>query len=478
MERWWKLFVISVSSSVLVSCLGAAEDDPGEGAGEVENSLSVPAKGAPSTLDIGSWNLEWFGDTINGPSNEGLQLTNARDIINGMDLDILGVEEIVSVSQFNQLKSQLAGYAGFLANDATVTSGSTYYSSAEQKVGLLYKSSVATVQSAKIILTGYDYQFAGRPPLEVAMNVTVNGTSSNIIVIVLHAKALGDGASYSRRQNASNALKSYLDSTYPTQKVFVIGDFNDDVDTSITSGMQSPYKNFVDDVADYSFPTRALTLAGDHSTATHSNMLDHHLFTNDVQPLYLPGSAEVYYMEPYVPSYSTTTSDHYPVITRYALGGPSVVFINEILANEPGADTTREFVEIVNTGGTAANLGGYTISDATGLRHTFAAGTSLNPGSAILVYGGAAGIPAGLPNAVAASTGGLSLNNSTESVILKNGATVISSVSYGSPLASTDGVSMNRSPEGSSGGTFVLHTSLSASVASPGKKANGTSWGP
>lgn len=66
----------------------------------------------------------------------------------GADLDIWGLEEIVSTAQFSSLKAQLPGYAGFLANDASVVNGPAYYSdfsNAEQKVGLLYKSSVASV---------------------------------------------------------------------------------------------------------------------------------------------------------------------------------------------------------------------------------------------------------------------------------------------------------------------------------------------
>ncbi|HEV7558219.1 MAG TPA: lamin tail domain-containing protein, partial [Kofleriaceae bacterium] len=76
------------------------------------------------------------------------------------------------------------------------------------------------------------------------------------------------------------------------------------------------------------------------------------------------------------------------------------VFINEALANEPGSDTTREFVELVNGGTADADISGWTLSDATSVRHTFAAGTTLHAGKAIVVFGTAAGIPPGLTNAV------------------------------------------------------------------------------
>ena len=535
-------------------------------------AVVIPAKGTASTLDVGNWNLEWFGDPSNGPSNDALQLSNAKDVISGTDLDVWGLVEIVDTTEWKGLKT-LPGYTGVLSNDAVVTSGPSFYSAGEQKVGLIWKSAIASLVSAKVILTGNDTDFAGRPPLEVKLHVTLNGGSEDIVFIVLHMKAFNDVASWQRRQNASNALKSYLDSTYPTQKVIVVGDWNDDVDTSITSGQASPYANFVGDPSRYTFPTKALTDAGIASTVSYTDMIDHQLATNELAATYVAGSVQVYRVDTYISSYGTTTSDHYPVLSRYTYGGatpsvtvtspnggeswaggsshavtwtssnvtnvkldysldggatwtlitgstsastgsytwtvpssastnakvrvsdtgssasdasnaaftittasPAKVIINEILANEPGSDTNGEFVELVNVGGTAISIAGWTISDATGVRHTFAAGTTLDAGKAIVVFAGAGAIPAGLANAVAASTGLLSLANGGDSVILKNGTTTIDSFAYSSSLAGTDGVSMNRSPDASATGSWVLHTTLGTLSSSPGKRVNGTAF--
>ena len=539
---------------------------------------TVPAKGTASTLDVASWNIEWFGSTTNGPTNETLQASNSRDIIGGTDADIWGVAEIVDQAAWNNLESQLTGYTGFLASESHVTSGSTYYGSTEQKVGILYKSSIATLLGARIILTANDADFAGRPPLEVKLRVSLNGVTEDIVVIVLHAKAFNDDASWQKRLNASNALKSYLDTTYPTQKVIVVGDFNDDVDTSITAGKASPYQNFVDDAADYAFPTRALSLAGISSTVSYTDMIDHHLNTNEFTAAYVASSAEVYRVDTYVADYANTTSDHYPVLSRYTMGGgvittpsvtvtapnggesyaggssqnitwtaasvsnvkleytldggtwttiasstaasagsyawtvpnsatttakvrvtdasaatvtdasnaaftitvsstPAQVILNEILANEAGSNVAGEFVELVNVGGTSISIAGWTISDATGVRHTFAAGTTLAAGKAIVVYGATSGIPSGTTNAVGASTGTLGLGNSGDSVVLKDGAGATrTSYTYPSSLSGTDGVSMNRNPDASATGSWVLHTSISTLQSSGGKRANGTAF--
>jgi hypothetical protein len=167
------------------------------------------------------------------------------------------------------------------------------------------------------------------------------------------------------------------------------------------------------------------------------------------------------------------TSDGLFTITS---SSPGQVIINEILANEPGSSTSGEFVELVNVGGTSISIAGWTITVGATVRHTFAAGTSLAPGKAITVFGGSSGIPAGTPNAVAASTGGLSLVNSSATVAVKNGSTTINSFSYTSSLSGTDGVSMNRSPDTSATGTFVLHTTLSSLKASPSARVNGSAF--
>jgi hypothetical protein len=155
---------------------------------------------------------------------------------------------------------------------------------------------------------------------------------------------------------------------------------------------------------------------------------------------------------------------------------PNVV-LNEILANEPGSATAGEFVELVNLGDGGADLSGWTLSDAISVRHTFAAGTALAAGRALVVFGGAAAIPVGLTNAIAASSGALGLNNTGDTVSLRAAdGTARGVVTYGSDLSSADGVSMNLSPEGTASGQYVLHTALSPAPSSPGVRTNLAAW--
>jgi Lamin Tail Domain/PA domain/Thrombospondin type 3 repeat len=153
------------------------------------------------------------------------------------------------------------------------------------------------------------------------------------------------------------------------------------------------------------------------------------------------------------------------------------VVVNEILANEPGSNTAAEFIELVNLGSQSADISGWTLSDSASIRHTFAPGTRIASGRALVVFGGASAIPAGLSNAVAASTGTLALNNTTDVVSLRTATgDSVAVISYTSDLAAQDGVSMNLSPEGAPGSHYVLHTSLSTAPSSPGVRSNGAPW--
>ncbi len=458
-------------------------------------------------LSVGNWNIEWFGDTQNGPTNEPLQLANAQAVIADAGVDVWGLAEIVSTAHFNDLKAGLPGYDGFLADDGTrVSSGTSYYGANDQKVGVLFKSDVVQVLQADVVLLNSSYDFGGRPPLRVDLRVRrADGSTVDVTALILHMKAYSTEQDYSRRQSASRALKDYLDLRLPTQRVMVIGDWNDDVDESTTTNpatgwkFDSPYLNFINDPSRYMFTTEALSRAGVSSTTSRPSFIDHQLVSNELWDSYVPNSTRV--LRPTIPSYRSTTSDHYPIISRFNFGQQGQgsggarypVFINEYLpqtGNLPGTSTPdydRQFVELVNGGTTAVDLGGWKIHDANSyagsdpVRHVFPAGTMIHPGKSYVVYSGPTAVPQGATNATSASGGGLYLNrgvnqgSSGDTVFLvRPDNTVQDSAGY---QDTTVGISYNRSPDGSATGTWVPHTQLQTGLqASPGQRAVGAGF--
>jgi len=295
---------------------------------QVVAPAELPDGGTPAAtfpLSVGNWNIEWFGDTTYGPQDDPLQLANVQAVIADAGVDVWGLGEIVSTAQFNALKARLPGYDGFLADDSTrVSSGSGYYTANEQKLGILFKSDVVRVLRAEVVLGERDYDFAGRPPLRVDLRITQGGTSVDVTALVVHLKATANAESYERRRASAGWLKDYLDTTLPTQRALVVGDWNDDVDVATTTDpatnqpLDTPFRNFVNDTGRYTFVTQAMSLEGVGSTVGRNTFIDHQLVTNELAASYVANSARV--LRPAIPNYDSSTSDHYPVLSRYDFG--------------------------------------------------------------------------------------------------------------------------------------------------------------
>ncbi|WP_342377312.1 putative Ig domain-containing protein [Myxococcus stipitatus] len=290
-------------------------------------TLELTTKEPAALFTVGHWNIEWFGADSNGPP-DGPQLAHARDILNASGANVWGLVEMVDNADFDTLKSQLGAYQGFLANDpAYVSNTGTWYSSNEQKPGILYDSSL-TLEGASLILTEHASLFAGRPPLRVDFTTTIHGAATPLVVIVLHMKAFDDETSYNRRRDASLELKKYLD-TMPSTHVFVIGDWNDDVDRSISrvGGVYrpTPYENFLSDALHYTFITRALSERGEPTTTGYPDAIDHTLASDELAADYVSDSVRTLRPDLELPDYADAVSDHYPVISRYDFGGSGAV---------------------------------------------------------------------------------------------------------------------------------------------------------
>lgn len=306
-------------------CGGSGGPDAPTGPEPEEPILApLPALGADGTLELGTWNLEWFGDPGNGPDDEARQLRRVAHVLRDLEVDVWSVQEVVGPDHFRALLDSVPGYAGFLADDPSVDGGAAFYSDFggnELKVGLVYRASEVRVDSARVILREEDHAFAGRPPVEVHLTMGAGGAERPLVVVLLHAKAGAGADDRARRETGAAALKAYLDGTFPDAAVAVLGDFNDDVDESIRAGAPSPYRTFVEDGAAYRFLTASLSAADASSTVFYSDVIDHHLATDELAADFVPGSAVVVPADAHVPEYGETTSDHYPVVTVFRAGG-------------------------------------------------------------------------------------------------------------------------------------------------------------
>ena len=72
---------------------------------------NIPKIGNDTLLDIAAWNIEWFGDTGYGPTDETLQFNNVKAIIEKTDLDVLALEEMSNSASFISLTNSLPNYS-------------------------------------------------------------------------------------------------------------------------------------------------------------------------------------------------------------------------------------------------------------------------------------------------------------------------------------------------------------------------------
>jgi hypothetical protein len=278
----------------------------------------IPVIGSDDRLDIATWNIEWFGDTKNGPSNEELQLENVAKLINTLHLDLIGLQEISDATQWNKLLQKCSTYQGVI---------STW--SQTQKTGLMYKTEAFDFLYQKHILPNYDYDFAsGRLPLEVGLMPKHPAWSpkDTLRIWVLHMKAnTGTNTqkiqAYNRRYNAALALKLYVDGLPKGHKGFIMGDWNDDFDQSILSGYSTPFPSWVKDTH-YVVTTYPLSVYREKSTVSYSEMIDHIACTPGMKSQWVSDSSMVLYADRWISNYGNNTSDHYPVYSKFLWNAP------------------------------------------------------------------------------------------------------------------------------------------------------------
>ncbi|MBO6793089.1 MAG: T9SS type A sorting domain-containing protein [Balneolaceae bacterium] len=273
-------------------------------------AVVIPGEDTPLdvTFDIVTWNVEWFGLDGSGPDDENLQLENVKTLITTMDADVYALQEISSSSFFNTLVDDLTEYDGILAN----------YSQT-QKTAYLYKSATVQRRSSQLITNGMNQSdwANGRFPFYFKFNATINGEVREIHAFNIHAKAFGTQSDYTKRFNASNQLKAYIDANHADDNVIFLGDFNDEILQSTVGSNDSPYANFDQDT-EYTIVTRTLEERG-FTSYTSLSMIDHIVFSSELSDEYFEGTEQVENPD-YIGSYLSTTSDHFPVWVRFEWG--------------------------------------------------------------------------------------------------------------------------------------------------------------
>lgn len=255
---------------------------------------------------IATWNIEWFHASGYGPSNDTQQKERVRNLVHTFAFDLIGFEEVSNETQYFNMMDELPYHSGLISRSR--------YSSPAQSVALAYNDTMFELLSSSQITTlSYD---ASRPPLKAKLRHKKSNTT--FYTIVIHNKASTGESNQVKRKNMSVALKSYIDSSHPNDLVIILGDFNDLLVGSISTGLESPYTNFVNDVASYQMITKRFNEGSqsEYSLPGFKNTVDHIVLSNEFTSNMIKADswnimeseAKAIYSD-----YNSTVSDHCPV---------------------------------------------------------------------------------------------------------------------------------------------------------------------
>ncbi|RYY19524.1 MAG: T9SS type A sorting domain-containing protein [Cytophagaceae bacterium] len=304
-----------------------------------------------NTLELVNWNIEWFGSTGAGlgPTDKVLQQANVTAGLTALKADVFALEEVVDTVRFRNVVAQLSANLGVPYKYKVSDFGSYADDAADtdypgaQKLAFIYRSDLVTPTAFQGLLrcsqatgcAGYTPWASGRFPYMMSANVTLNGVTKAVNFIVIHAKANATATSpndYARRQTGAQLLKNLLDTTYPTANTVVVGDYNDVLNGTIATGVTpavSSYNNFVADAANYVSISLPLAQAGLQSTVSYKTVIDNVIANRNMANYYINGTAAIRTdVAGAITNYATTTSDHYPVFTRYSFANTTTATKN------------------------------------------------------------------------------------------------------------------------------------------------------
>jgi len=226
------------------------------------------AFGTDTTFEVMTWNIEWF------PKNGQVTVDYVIDIIEALDVDLIAIQEVDDVSEFEQMMENLISYDGYL--ESAWFAGLAY----------IYKPDIIQINDIYEIYTTSPYW---SPFPRSPMVMDLNYENERIIVINNHFKCCGDDIldltnpddEETRRYYASILLKEYIDTHFSNENVIVLGDLNDMLSDIPQNNV---FQLILDDVENYIFTDYEIAM-GDNSEwsyPTWPSHLDHILITNEL----------------------------------------------------------------------------------------------------------------------------------------------------------------------------------------------------
>ena len=265
--------------------------------------------GDDNSLDLATWNIEWF------PKNDQVTINYVTEIINLLDLDILAIQEVDDTTMFDQMLDALPAYMGY------------YESSWFAGLAYIYKIGPVEINDIYEIYTTSPYWNAfPRSP----MVMDINFMGENYFIINNHFKCCGDGIidfddtsdEENRRYTAINLIKEYIDNNLSDNNVIVLGDLNDNIAEELPNNV---FQDVLNDSNHYRFADLEIA-QGNSSEWSFPNWpshLDHILITNELFNRLNNSVVQTIKIDEYLNGgwneYDQNISDHRPVAIKFSI---------------------------------------------------------------------------------------------------------------------------------------------------------------
>ena len=263
------------------------------------SNYSVPSLGKENSLDIMTWNMERF------PLKGSNTMKAVAEIIQDLDVDIIGVQEVMKIGDFAEMMSWIPEYDFVLSRQSSFL---------EQAI--IYKKNMFTVLGQDEPFAFDDYYFAGRPPLVVDFLYSCGDIKQEICVINMHLKCCGDGLY--RRQQSMKQLHEFLMEKVSAgkNKIIAVGDWNDELQDT---GIYQSFSPFINDKEHFLFVTEKIVNdSTQQSYPSWPSFLDHIMISNGFIDLFEEqGTIRSVNIDEWIGGwneYKNLISDHRPIL--------------------------------------------------------------------------------------------------------------------------------------------------------------------
>ena len=270
--------------------------------------------GSENTLDIMTWNIEFF------PKQDNETVDYVDSLITSSNIDIIALQEISSDGYFTQLINEL--------NDPESQNNWVGYRSGTGSWGelayIINTSTIDIIQIPYTILNSFSHYFAYREPyiLEITFS------NEQFFIINNHFKCCGNGIIQNdywdeeyRRQQASLYLQDYINTNLADENVIVLGDLNDELTDPEENNV---FWNFISNPNEYMFVDMDIAEGSPEywSYPTWPSHIDHILITNELFDNVVSVNTVLYdtVLTEGWNEYEYYISDHRPLYISFCMG--------------------------------------------------------------------------------------------------------------------------------------------------------------